>query len=65
MLQYLDLLVVTIKSNAIVAQDSASTALRKLCNTRAELISDLHEKLLYVLKEASSFDKDFDGIWLP
>lgn len=45
---YLETILTTIKGTSIVAQDSASTALKKLCKSEAELIVDLHPKLLEV-----------------
>lgn len=38
----------TIRGSSIVAQDSASSALKKLCKSEADMIIDLHPKLLEV-----------------
>ena len=43
---YLNKILTTLQSSSLVAQDSAATALKKLCVSRAELITDFHPALL-------------------
>ena len=51
MVTYLDTILATIKGSSLVAQDSASTALRKLCKCNSDLIYELQDKLLEVFKD--------------
>jgi hypothetical protein len=48
--KYLDIILTVIKGSSLVAQDSASGALKKLCKTESDLIVELYPKLLEVFK---------------
>lgn len=49
-MKYLDVILTVIKGNSLVAQDSASSALKKLCKSESDLIVELYPKLLEVFK---------------
>jgi hypothetical protein len=46
LIEYLGKILTTIQGNSVVAQDSASTALKKLCASKSDFIVDFHPALL-------------------